>query len=301
MASRQAWRAAFEALMAPLDAFDPDLVMISAGFDAHARDPLASQALEAEDFAWATRAIMEVARSRAGGKVVSLLEGGYDLEALGRSAAAHVRAMQEGVTDRLARCGRAPPHRMPTDAAQPGQTIETGEPAAPPRAGSPAAPPRAGSIVLARHAEPALSRRVRLTARQYRDWWARYEAGGILPGQSPPPYLAQAARKAGVIYTSTRLRSIETARTLAEGRELLHDALFIEAPLPPPPAPDWIKLSPRKWGVVSRLWWWFVGQHGGEETRKQARRARRRRRRSSTAWPPKARTCWWSPTASSTP
>jgi acetoin utilization deacetylase AcuC-like enzyme len=94
-ASPQAWRTAFETLMDPLDAFAPDLVLISAGFDAHARDPLASLLLEAEDFAWATRAIMEVARKRSGGKVVSSLEGGYDLGALGRSAAAHVRALQE--------------------------------------------------------------------------------------------------------------------------------------------------------------------------------------------------------------
>ncbi len=95
MAPREAWRAAFEGLMAPFDAFAPDLILISAGFDAHARDPLAQQALEAEDFAWATRAIVDVARSRAGGKIVSSLEGGYDLEALGRSALAHVRALQE--------------------------------------------------------------------------------------------------------------------------------------------------------------------------------------------------------------
>ena len=96
MAPREAWRAAFEGLMAPLDAFAPDLILISAGFDAHAHDPLAHQSLEAEDYAWATRAILEVARSRCGGKVVSSLEGGYDLDALGRSAAAHVRALQEG-------------------------------------------------------------------------------------------------------------------------------------------------------------------------------------------------------------
>ncbi len=95
MAPRESWRAAFESLMAPLDAFRPDLILVSAGFDAHARDPLADQALEAEDFAWATRAILEVARARCGGKVVSSLEGGYDLAALGQSAAAHVRALQE--------------------------------------------------------------------------------------------------------------------------------------------------------------------------------------------------------------
>jgi acetoin utilization deacetylase AcuC-like enzyme len=92
---RERWRAAFEALMAPLDAFRPDLVLISAGFDAHARDPLAQQALEAEDYAWATRAVVEVARQHGQGRIVSSLEGGYDLEALGRSAAAHVRALEE--------------------------------------------------------------------------------------------------------------------------------------------------------------------------------------------------------------
>jgi acetoin utilization deacetylase AcuC-like enzyme len=92
---RERWRAAFEALMPPLDAFQPDLILISAGFDAHARDPLAQQALEAEDYAWATRAIATVARARCSGRIVSSLEGGYDLEALGRSVVAHVRALGE--------------------------------------------------------------------------------------------------------------------------------------------------------------------------------------------------------------
>ncbi len=94
-AAREAWRAAFEGLMERMDAFAPDLILISAGFDAHARDPLAEQMLEAEDFAWATRAVLAVARTRCGGRVVSSLEGGYDLEALGRSAVAHVRALGE--------------------------------------------------------------------------------------------------------------------------------------------------------------------------------------------------------------
>jgi acetoin utilization deacetylase AcuC-like enzyme len=96
LAPREAWRAAFERLMSPLDAFAPELVLISAGFDAHARDPLAEQMLEAEDYAWATRAIAAVARKHAGGRIVSSLEGGYDLEGLGRSALAHARALQEG-------------------------------------------------------------------------------------------------------------------------------------------------------------------------------------------------------------
>jgi len=93
-AARERWRAAFEGLMAKVDAFAPDLIIISAGFDAHARDPLAEQQLEAEDYAWATRAIVSAANSRSGGRVVSSLEGGYDLGALGQSAVAHVRALQ---------------------------------------------------------------------------------------------------------------------------------------------------------------------------------------------------------------
>lgn len=94
-APRERWRKVFESMMDRLDAFEPDLVIISAGFDAHARDPLASQSLEAEDYAFATRAIVDVANRRAKGRVVSSLEGGYDLEALGRSAVAHLMALQE--------------------------------------------------------------------------------------------------------------------------------------------------------------------------------------------------------------
>ena len=95
-AAREAWRATFSGgLMPALEAFAPDLILISAGFDAHRRDPLAHQSLEAEDFAWATRAVLEVARRACAGKVVSSLEGGYDLEGLGRSAVAHVQALGE--------------------------------------------------------------------------------------------------------------------------------------------------------------------------------------------------------------
>jgi len=92
-APREEWRRAFDQLMAEVDAFAPNLILVSAGFDAHARDPLAQQQLEHEDFAWATRSILTVARVHCGGKVVSSLEGGYDLQALGQSALAHVRAL----------------------------------------------------------------------------------------------------------------------------------------------------------------------------------------------------------------
>ena len=97
-APREAWRKAFESLMPRVDAFAPDLIIVSAGFDAHRLDPLGGggQSLEAEDFAWATRAIAAVANRHAKGRVVSSLEGGYDLMALGSSALAHVRALSEG-------------------------------------------------------------------------------------------------------------------------------------------------------------------------------------------------------------
>jgi len=95
-APREVWRSRFEGLMDKVDAFAPELLIVSAGFDAHVRDPLSAQSLDEDDFAWATRAIVSVAAARAKGRVVSSLEGGYDLQALGRSAAAHVRALQEG-------------------------------------------------------------------------------------------------------------------------------------------------------------------------------------------------------------
>lgn len=153
---------------------------------------------------------------------------------------------------------------MPTEALQPNPIIEASQPS------NPAASRRVGSIMLARHGEPALSRKVRLTAREYRDWWALYEAGGIIADQSPPAHLKAAADRAAVIYCSTRRRSIETATALAPGRDFTRDALFIEAPLPPPRWPDFIKLSPRKWGVISRIWWWFFGHHEDQESRAQA-------------------------------
>ncbi|GJD49829.1 Histone deacetylase-like amidohydrolase [Methylobacterium crusticola] len=88
------FREAFAHGIAPrLDAFRPDLIVISAGFDAHWRDPLANLKLTEADFAWATREVMAVADRHAGGRVVSLLEGGYDLEGLSRSVAAHVETL----------------------------------------------------------------------------------------------------------------------------------------------------------------------------------------------------------------
>lgn len=91
-----AFRRAIEATVVPaLDAFRPELVMISAGFDGHRADPLAGLSLVEDDFAFATLMLCDVARRHAQGRVVSTLEGGYNLTALGASAAAHVEALMQ--------------------------------------------------------------------------------------------------------------------------------------------------------------------------------------------------------------
>jgi len=88
------FREAMEAVVLPrLREFAPDLLIISAGFDAHTRDPLASLNFVEADYGWATRELMQIAEDSAGGRVVSVLEGGYDLQGLARSAAAHVRVL----------------------------------------------------------------------------------------------------------------------------------------------------------------------------------------------------------------
>ncbi|SHE73758.1 Acetoin utilization deacetylase AcuC [Kaistia soli DSM 19436] len=90
-ADGEAFRAAFETRLLPaLDAFRPDLIIISAGFDAHWRDPLGGLELREEDFAWATDVLMQRAERDCSGRIVSILEGGYDLKGLAGSVAAHV-------------------------------------------------------------------------------------------------------------------------------------------------------------------------------------------------------------------
>ena len=77
-----------------LDAFAPQLVLVSAGFDAHRDDPLAQLAWEEDDFAWITERLCDLAAAHAGGRLVSCLEGGYDLDALARSVAVHVDVLR---------------------------------------------------------------------------------------------------------------------------------------------------------------------------------------------------------------
>jgi acetoin utilization deacetylase AcuC-like enzyme len=91
-----ALRAVYERTVLPtLAAWKPDLILVSAGFDAHAADPLAGLNWQAEDFAWVTHRLCDVADAHCGGRLVSTLEGGYDLDALAASVAAHVGVLEE--------------------------------------------------------------------------------------------------------------------------------------------------------------------------------------------------------------
>jgi len=91
------FREAMETTILPrLDSFGPDLVIVSSGFDAHMRDPLASLNFTEDDFAWATKKLMDLADRKSGGRLVSVLEGGYDLQGLAASVSAHVTALMRG-------------------------------------------------------------------------------------------------------------------------------------------------------------------------------------------------------------
>jgi len=129
---------------------------------------------------------------------------------------------------------------------------------------------RSGAVILARHGEPDLSRKVLLNAEGYRRWWGVYETKGLRAGQSAPGDLKAIAGRAGAIIASTRPRSRETALAVCDGKAFAEDPLFIEAPLPPPPFPTWLHMSPRLWGFISRFWWWFFDHHGQEESRAEA-------------------------------
>jgi acetoin utilization deacetylase AcuC-like enzyme len=92
-----AFREAFETVILPrLRDFKPEILIISAGFDAHTRDPLANLNLVEADYTWVTQKLMDIADTTAQGRIVSMLEGGYDLQGLARSAAAHVTVLMRG-------------------------------------------------------------------------------------------------------------------------------------------------------------------------------------------------------------
>ncbi len=130
-----------------------------------------------------------------------------------------------------------------------------------------------GRIITARHGRPSLSRDLRVTSREFGDWWLRYDESGLHPDDAPPEALLRLAKGAKTVLSSTLPRAIETAHQLTLGaRRVSADPIYVEAPLPPPPAPSWIKLRPGQWGVVSRIFWLFGYAPTGVESHAEARR-----------------------------
>lgn len=130
-------------------------------------------------------------------------------------------------------------------------------------------PVQMDTIILVRHGKPALSRKVRLTWQEYRDWWVRYDEGGLKPDQLPPKRVREWAQKADFILSSPLRRAVESA-ALAAGRapDLTLPGL-VEAALPSPPLGP-LKLRPKSWGTVARILW-YLGYSDGMESHTEAR------------------------------
>ena len=124
-------------------------------------------------------------------------------------------------------------------------------------------------IILVRHGKPALSRKVWLTWRGYRDWWHQYDAGGLAEFQKMPDNVKQLANKADILISSPLRRARETAELL-RGRapDLIEDDL-VEAALPPPHLGP-LRLRPKAWGTIARVVW-FIGWSDGMESHRDAR------------------------------
>ena len=130
-----------------------------------------------------------------------------------------------------------------------------------------------GRIITVRHGRPNLARDMKITAREYGDWWARYDESGLHPDERPPASLLRIADGVENVFSSTLPRAIETARwVIGEARTAPADVMFVEAPLPPPPVP-FVKLKPGTWGVISRsFWFWGYAPKGVENHRATWRR-----------------------------
>jgi broad specificity phosphatase PhoE len=125
-----------------------------------------------------------------------------------------------------------------------------------------------GQIVITRHGQPHADRKVRIDRDGYRAWWKDYDLARLHPDERPPEKLIAHARASDIIFASTLPRAIHTAEMVADGREIITDPVFIEAPLPPPAI--FGKRSPRAWGIWSRASW-MLGGHGDGESQDEAR------------------------------
>lgn len=131
-----------------------------------------------------------------------------------------------------------------------------------------------GPIIISRHGKPALNRDAgpRLTWKEYIDWWAAYEAGALQDGQSPPEQLKANVADAKLVLTSERLRAQQTAAMAAPHLSAIEDALYNEAPLPPP---QWkVRFKPRTWNKYARAAWMLGHSMDGESVSEARIRAR---------------------------
>ncbi len=131
--------------------------------------------------------------------------------------------------------------------------------------------PQRGPIVVSRHGRPVLDRTAgpRLGWRDYRDWWARYELSALAEGQAPPPALIEAVKDADLVLASARLRAQQTAALAAPHLSAEHDAVFNEAPLPPPMLPG-VRYLPKTWNILARGAW-MAGHSLDGESQAEAR------------------------------
>lgn len=125
-------------------------------------------------------------------------------------------------------------------------------------------------ILIGRHGKPALSRKVWLSAEGYRQWWRAYDEGGLAEKQKIPRKLLNSVAKIDKIIASPLPRALETAKALAGDKPIETNEIFVEAPLPPPPIPSFIKFRPKIWGFVARCTW-YVGMHDGLESHEEAK------------------------------
>lgn len=124
--------------------------------------------------------------------------------------------------------------------------------------------PQKDVIILSRHGKSALSRNIRLTWREYRDWWQKYDAHGLLDGQTPKKRTVAAAAQADIIISSTLRRARESALKVSGRNPDLITPVLVEAALPSPKIFGSIKLRPKSWGTLSRIVWFFGGSDGME-------------------------------------
>lgn len=133
-----------------------------------------------------------------------------------------------------------------------------------PRAGRP------GRIIIVRHGRPEVIPKEGppMGWRDYKAWWDRYELSSLKEGQACPQALLNVVSEDAIILSSARPRAIQTAGHLGRGREVVSDAMFNEAPLPPPRLAG--RMRPKNWNKIARLLWVF-GHSGGQEAVGEAR------------------------------